>query len=171
MGVDIRPGFNNFVPYSGASKDVTLGTHNLTVNTLNYTTLNPPAGAGSQTPWVSNIDGADYNLTGVHKIESYGGYAGGGTTIETGDIWNGGSIHGSHLYAANLINSGMLLICNVGGVQEGSGPHDTGSGGIGASYFDAYAYYVNSTPGASGTFLSADGFTVTVDGGIITSIV
>jgi len=39
----------NFVPYTGATADVNLGSHNLTVNTLNYTTLNPPAGGGAST--------------------------------------------------------------------------------------------------------------------------
>jgi hypothetical protein len=110
----------------------------ITVNSTNG------QGGGSQTPWTSDIDAAHYNLTNLDGIND--GMITFTTTgvIDFGDrdARTSGPMHSSHVYATNLVNSGRLLIANVGGVQEGSGPYDTGSNGLGAStgIFDSLTF-------------------------------
>jgi hypothetical protein len=83
----------------------------------------------------------------------------------TGDFVTTGYLRGGALQVDNININGAVIMSNTGAISF-SNENLTTTG-----WMKAASYYAGASSGATGTFTTVDGKTVTVTGGIITSIV
>lgn len=89
------------------------------------------------------------------------------------------ALHGHNFYGNDGSNTGAgtwnldgAVVTHVGSISINAGQFSVdSSGNVNANNVNVASYLIGSTPGVSGSFTTVDGKTVTVTGGLITSIV
>jgi hypothetical protein len=150
-GLTTFPSLTGFVPYTGATANVDLGTFDLTTDIINLNQLKAIGSGGL------NI----YSNSGTH-IALMGGGGGAGTTFYGGIIGTTGSFAssgGSDTFAINHSSgSGIALNITKGGAGEGLYINKTSGSGNAATIIGTLnATTLVKSGGTSSQFLKADG--------------
>ena len=127
----------------GAGNDLDLQGGNITAAAINYTTLNPPLPAnGLFNPLTTNVNGGNFNITGVNQLTAATGTFtnsqlgnAGATTLSVG-----GNLSGNDVFVNNNLSvTGTSAFTNQinanGGIQVKSGLFTSG---VGAANFGAF---------------------------------